>query len=618
MNNNELLTIKEVAERLKVSQRTVMRYIKAGKILAVKMGQWRVKQSDLDDFLSNKEKGGGALSKKDFKFFNIPVLPMLKSLVFDYKRGLFKKALTLFLILSLFAMTSPNLSVLAATYLVFPSYCLGGWQNPQLASGKLDLDRDADPSSFNESNSAIADNILGEIFCGYFNSDFKENQPSEVKIEFNWYVDFGSKNNLESNSASSSNESSFLDNFIGKVLAQQVSQESAQQETSLQNQPQNLSPNPNTSDSNLNSQQEVNFSSNSNEQKESSLQEASNSISTTTDNNLSLDNLGDATSQSLANPPLPVSEMSQSLENQIIPENKNFPQDAFAQVSYSFDGRTWVLLEKINQNNWKNFSAAIPVSSWDELNRLQIAIKTIPSLDTAPKIYLDGMDARVKYKQTVKEVVYDTLSEISQPVGDLLEKISDFASNTVDAIVDIFDGNSDQNTQQNVNNQVVQDTNQIAQEVVLEPKKEKIKQKKLLFDINSQKEISAEKNLPWYSREDLNKLGLDKGNFKTRNDISLNNQSLEIRGSCDSRYFVILLFRNPQDYKEHPNLAVYNSAYPCEGGKIYFNLNQISADIVPEGDYYLLVAQQNENTPWIPVSDIIPIHIGLVIEEIEK
>jgi hypothetical protein len=613
-----------------------MRYIKAGKILAVKMGQWRVKQSDLDDFLSNKEKGGGSLSKKDFKFFNTPVLPMLKSLVFDYKRGLFKKALTLFLILSLFAMNSPNLSVLAATYLIFPSYCLGGWQNPQLASGKLDLDRNADPYSFNESNSAIADNILGEIFCGYFNSDFRENQPSEVKIEFNWYIDFGSKDNLESNSASSSNESSFLDKFIRKVLAQEVSQESTQQEISSQNQSQDL-PTSNTSDSNVNNQQEVSSSSNSNEQQKSSLKETSNSTSTTSsdiqnqsqnennassknnvDSNLNLDNLGDANSQSPANPPLPVSEMSQGLENQIIPENKNFPQDAFAQVSYSFDGRTWVLLEKINQNNWKNFSAAIPVSSWDELNRLQIAIKTIPSLDAAPKIYLDGMDARVEYKETIKEVVSNTLSKISEPVGDLLEKISDFASNTVDAIADIFDGNSNQNTQQDTNNESIQNTNQIVQEVVLEPKKEKIKQKKLLFHINSQKEISAEKNLPWYSREDLNKLGLDKGNFKTTNDITLNNQSLEIRGSCDSKYFVILLFRNPQDYKEHPNLAVYNSAYPCEGGKIYFNLNQISADIVPEGDYYLLIAQQNENTPWIPVSDIIPVHIGLVIEEIEK
>lgn len=53
----KLLTTKEAAKKLRVSGRTIMRYIYAKKIRAIKMGQWRIRQSDIDAFLrknSNK------------------------------------------------------------------------------------------------------------------------------------------------------------------------------------------------------------------------------------------------------------------------------------------------------------------------------------------------------------------------------------------------------------------------------------------------------------------------------------------------------------------------------------------------------------------------------------
>lgn len=48
---DKLLTIREVAEFLRVSERSVTRYIEAGRLKASKVGWWRIKQSDLDDFL---------------------------------------------------------------------------------------------------------------------------------------------------------------------------------------------------------------------------------------------------------------------------------------------------------------------------------------------------------------------------------------------------------------------------------------------------------------------------------------------------------------------------------------------------------------------------------------
>ena len=50
-SKDKLLTIREVANYLRVSERSVLRYIEAGRLKASKVGWWRVMQSDLDDFL---------------------------------------------------------------------------------------------------------------------------------------------------------------------------------------------------------------------------------------------------------------------------------------------------------------------------------------------------------------------------------------------------------------------------------------------------------------------------------------------------------------------------------------------------------------------------------------
>lgn len=50
-DSDKLLTIEEVAEILRVSTRSVNRYIESGRLKASKIGWWRIKQSDLDKFL---------------------------------------------------------------------------------------------------------------------------------------------------------------------------------------------------------------------------------------------------------------------------------------------------------------------------------------------------------------------------------------------------------------------------------------------------------------------------------------------------------------------------------------------------------------------------------------
>jgi len=61
---DKLLTIKEIAKILRVSERSVNRYIESGRLRAVKIGQWRIRQKDLEKFLKESENIKKAKNKR--------------------------------------------------------------------------------------------------------------------------------------------------------------------------------------------------------------------------------------------------------------------------------------------------------------------------------------------------------------------------------------------------------------------------------------------------------------------------------------------------------------------------------------------------------------------------
>ncbi len=52
MTREKFLTLKEVAKILRVSERSIFRYIHGGKLKASKIGYWRIREKDLEDFLA--------------------------------------------------------------------------------------------------------------------------------------------------------------------------------------------------------------------------------------------------------------------------------------------------------------------------------------------------------------------------------------------------------------------------------------------------------------------------------------------------------------------------------------------------------------------------------------
>lgn len=61
---DKLFTIEEAAKILRVSSRSVNRYIESGKLKASKIGSWRITEVDLQKFLENTSNISGKSNKK--------------------------------------------------------------------------------------------------------------------------------------------------------------------------------------------------------------------------------------------------------------------------------------------------------------------------------------------------------------------------------------------------------------------------------------------------------------------------------------------------------------------------------------------------------------------------
>lgn len=62
-DNAEIMTIREVAEYLKVNERTIYRLLSAKKMPAFKVGgSWRFRRSDIDGWIASQSEGGAGES----------------------------------------------------------------------------------------------------------------------------------------------------------------------------------------------------------------------------------------------------------------------------------------------------------------------------------------------------------------------------------------------------------------------------------------------------------------------------------------------------------------------------------------------------------------------------
>lgn len=255
------------------------------------------------------------------------------------------------------------------------------------------------------------------------------------------------------------------------------------------------------------------------------------------------------------------------------PLNGNSFKD-FLEVSYSLDGIRWTAIGRVNKNNWKNYSVEIPVTSWDEVKRLQIMLSVLPTIDEKPDIYLDNMSMRAEYKQTVAELASQGLAAVSNAVDSLIGD-GNGAENAFDIIPDAQKG----------------------------PQPVEIRTKKLSFSsvggVLTVTHATYDSEGRAVGRVPSKKITVSPGD---------GGASLNVTGPCDKKYSVILTYREKDDYLRKPRSFVVNRAQECVSGNFSFNLASLSPE-TRDGLQYLVVGEQGEEGTWDVTSDVFPITI---------
>lgn len=467
------------------------------------------------------------------------------------------KFLVFILLLLLIALPTEKkdrTSAKAATLAAYPSFCLGGWENPANASGEPNLLSGND--SFSDSNSAILNQKAAQVFCGYFQAADKSYEPTRVILKFSWKMDFGKEP---------------IQNQINPAIPDADSQ--AWSEIIA-------SPIESTSTAPI-----------------------TESVTTSTE----------PVATSTETVPLPVPEPTPIPESipapAPLPEttsspsalffiNKAFAQTLgnspdFLEVIYSLDGRDLQSLTKVNENNWKNKTVNIPISSWDDIGKLQIQLNPLPAVDM-PKIYLDGMWLEVEYDHSI----LDSLRDGASAVLDATEKAGEAVSDTMDIVAN--------KVSEAVNSILESDPVNVAEEqkIAEEPAKPK-----LSFKVGNILQAQT-KDLPWIRERDR-KIKL-KDNLDIPEIIEENNgSSIKIDGSCTETNYTILLFADKDGYLKDPSSAIFNRAEKCVNGS--FSRTLTDKDFPPniaDGSYYLITADQPSNGPWRPHSEIKIININ--------
>lgn len=425
----------------------------------------------------------------------------------------------------------------AASDTYHPLTCLGGWESPQLASGK--------PSGgdFSLRTSAyLAPNISTQLFCGQFGPEPHDHAPTSVLVSFKFWFTLPQAAPAP---VSVPNES-------GQGHDSQPSDQAAPADTEpLDPAAQDPDPVPEPQ------QEPVPVHTDSPAQEpEPETPAASEPASAAPQESQESATLG----MWLLSLGVPHAH-AQSLDSS---------GGDFLQISYSFDGVHWVSAGSVGVSNWQDYTVSIPTTSWEELAALQIMVSVLPSLSERPPVYLESVSLKVNVDRTLGELV----SDAAVGVGTVVDGAVGVLDAAAGAVLGVFTSEAPQPAAAVLAR---------APAYVAPP----ARQKQLRFDLRGS--IFAGRNAPDVS-------------------VSGGGASLTVSGPCKGPYFVVLTYRSREDYERDPRDFASNYAGECKGDSFTYDMKHLPTD-TPEGTYYLLVAAQDTEGPWKPVSDLVQLSI---------
>ncbi|MBI2120891.1 MAG: hypothetical protein HYT94_04685 [Parcubacteria group bacterium] len=270
---------------------------------------------------------------------------------------------------------------------LYPSTCLGGWENPMNAEGVPSLPLKSSSDQFNDRNSAVLRDALAQIFCGGFINAFPEGAfPKKMFLKFSWatvappVISSAEAHDLKMPTMPfSSTTGEVLDGpFIVTDEMSGATSTDTHPSQRLPTDPLEASSTETLSDE----QAPVSFF-----KKFLNVAFAASASGTPAKKNEQGEFLtATGTPQETNAPSSPETEKSGTF-----PDNQQFFGADFLQVLYTLDGQNWKHLGMVTRENLADLSFQVPVSDPETLSRFQVSIQNVMSLDDSPAIYLDAL-----------------------------------------------------------------------------------------------------------------------------------------------------------------------------------------------------------------------------------
>ncbi len=491
------------------------------------------------------------------------------------KRGLLRAFAigTLFLLLFLPAKKEVSLNrAQAASLNAYPTVCLGGWQNPGNAAGEPD------------GNPAVLNQTAAQIFCGYFKSNDQSESPTKVILSFAWNIvanappaaisvdaDSQAWNAVINSSTASSTTDASPPVFGDQTSSSSDSTSSAPADASgVAAAVSSTSDTSTTSD--VSAVLLIEASSTASDlttsTATSSTPDAGTPDATTTATTTSfLDGVGNFIAGIFLNraaaqtPPAP----------------------GFLEASYSLDGQNWQTLGEVSRDNWQDLTFNIPVSSWTDIDNIQIQLNPLPTVDM-PTVQLDGMWLQVDYDQSIVDTLKSGANAALDAAANLTDAVSGVISNVADAVTNALNGQPEIAT--GTQDQAIQPTLSVPPA------------HRYSFTLDSIQNILSGP-MPWASERNIQ---TDRITNDALPAVTLVGQNvIQIEGTCMNAYYTILVFTHPNDYITDPSSAIFNKAFRCENGEFSRTIsdNDLPSEL-KSAAYYLIVGDQGTRGSWQP------------------